>query len=158
VSGCGTINGSVLVDPGGSVQADCGGMLTFTGSVTNNGVWSAVNGSVLESYGSVVNNGLINILGGNTNFHDGFINNGAVLDSNSIPRIVSISVAGSDVAISFTTVKSLTHILYYTTDLMNPIWFPLGKFTGSGGITNITHPGAAVVSQRFYRARLVVPP
>ncbi|HUK83103.1 MAG TPA: hypothetical protein VLZ12_10795 [Verrucomicrobiae bacterium] len=157
LSGCGTINGSVLVDPGGIVQADCGGALTFTGIVTNNGDLVAVNGSVLESYATVVNNGLINVLGGNTNFHSGFINNGVVLDSNSIPRIVSILAIGSDIGITFTTASNLTDIVEYKDDLVNPGWSPLTNVVGTGGITNVTDLGAAALTQRFYRVRLVVP-
>jgi len=158
LSGCGTINGNVLVDAGGAILADCGGTLTFTSSVTNNGIWSAVNGSVLESYGSVVNNGLINILNGKTNFLDGFINNGVVLDSNNIPRILSISVAGSDLQVAFTTVGGLTHVVEYTTDLVSPSWTLVTNVAGLGGITNVTDLGAAVLTQRFYRVHLVVPP
>jgi len=49
-----------LVDgAGGSMISDCGGTLSVTGTVTNNGVMEAVNGGTLESYGLVVNNGLI---------------------------------------------------------------------------------------------------
>jgi T5SS/PEP-CTERM-associated repeat protein/uncharacterized repeat protein (TIGR03803 family) len=78
LTGCGTINGSVVVDPGGTVQAACGGTLTFGSIVTNNGTMRAINGSTLEAYGLVVNNGIIDISGGKTNFHGGFINNGTV--------------------------------------------------------------------------------
>src|SRR5206468_2765140 len=43
LSGCGTIIGAVVVDPGGSVVTDCGGGsgLTFANGVENNGVMSA---------------------------------------------------------------------------------------------------------------------
>ncbi|MGA2137433.1 MAG: hypothetical protein ABSH14_01080 [Verrucomicrobiia bacterium] len=157
LSGCGTITGSVLVDAGGTVLADCGGTLTFTDIVTNNGSWKAVNGSVLESYGPVVNNGLMNVLDGHTNFLAGFVNNGVVLDSNSLPRIVSVSLVGPDVGISFTTVSNFTHVVEFTGDLVSQGWAPLFSFTGSGGLTNVTDPGVAVLTQRFYRVRLVVP-
>src|SRR5664280_360480 len=50
LTGCGTISGSVLVDPGGQVTVDCGGLLTFTGTITNNGTMRAINGSALEAY------------------------------------------------------------------------------------------------------------
>jgi hypothetical protein len=77
---------------------------------------NAVNGSTLESYGSVVNNGLINILSGHTNFHAGFINNGLVLDADSIPQIVSILITGHDVEIRFTTSAGATYIPEYRTN------------------------------------------
>ena len=79
LTGCGTINGNVLVE--GTVLADCGGNLVFTGTVTNNATMKAINGSTLEFFGPVVNNGLIDAIGGNTNFHAGVINNGVILDS-----------------------------------------------------------------------------
>src|SRR5205823_1248468 len=47
LTGCGTINGAVVVDAGGTVLIDCGGTMTFTGSITNNGTMRAINGSVL---------------------------------------------------------------------------------------------------------------
>lgn len=157
LSGCGTINGSVEVDPGGAVLADCGGALTFTGIVTNNGSLKAVNGSVLESYGPVVNNGVINVLDGNTNFHSGFVNNGVVLDSSSIPQIVSVSVLGPDVEVRFTTSSGPTYYLEFTSDLVSAGWTPLIGFIGPGGIVGVIDPGAAARLQRFYRVRLVVP-
>jgi T5SS/PEP-CTERM-associated repeat protein len=83
LSGCGTVNGDIIVRPGGTVLADCGGTLTFTGIVTNRGIMRAVNGSVLESYGPLVNDpmGVLIIISGSTNFHSTFINNGTVLNS-----------------------------------------------------------------------------
>ena len=158
LSGCGTINGSVLVDPGGTVLADCGGTLTFTGTVTNNGSWKAVNGSVLEAFGPVVNNGLINVIDGHTNFLGGFVNNGVVLTADNLPQIVSVSRLGADVGITFTTINTLTHVVEFTSNLVSQGWAPLLSFTASGGITNMTDSGAASLPQRFYRVRLVVPP
>jgi hypothetical protein len=158
LSGCGTINGSVLVDAGGIVLADCGGTLTFTGIVTNNGSWKTVDGSVLESYGPVVNNGVINVINGNTNFHSGFINNGVVLASNSIPQIISVSVVGSGVEVTFTTSSSPTYILEFTSDLVTGTWTPLIGFTGMGGDVTLTDFEALLQTQRFYRVQLVVPP
>ncbi len=157
LSGCGTINGSVLVDAGGAVVANCGGTLTFTGIVTNNGVWTALNGSTFESYGPVVNNGLINVLNGNTNFHAGFVNNGIVLTSNSIPQIISITAAGSNIEVQFTTAAKLLYILEYTSDLVASNWTPLIGFTGPGGNVTVTDFNALLQPQRFYRVHMMVP-
>jgi T5SS/PEP-CTERM-associated repeat protein len=95
LTGCGTVDGNVVVDLGGTVQVDCGGTLTFTGIVTNNGTMRAINGSVLEAYSNVVNNGLIDIADGTTNFHGGFINNGVVCSQLTNTITTSISPAGS---------------------------------------------------------------
>ncbi len=157
LSGCGTINGSVLVDAGGAVVANCGGTLTFTGVVTNNGAWTALNGSTFESYGPMVNNGLINVLNGNTNFHAGFVNNGILLTSNSIPQIVSITAAGSNIEVQFTTAAQLLYILEYTTDLVTGSWTPLIGYTGQGGNVTLTDFNALLQPQRFYRVHMMVP-
>ena len=156
LSGCGTVNGSVLVDAGGAVVADCGGTLTFTGIVTNNGAWTALNGSVFESYGPMVNNGLINALNGNTNFHAGFVNNGILLTSNSIPQIVSITADGSNIDVQFTTVAKLMYILEYTSDLVAGNWTPLIGYTGQGGNVTLTDFNALLQPQRFYRVHMLV--
>jgi hypothetical protein len=155
--GCGTINGNVVIDPGGTVLADCGGTLTFTGVVTNNGVMKAVGGSTLETYGSLVNNGLINVLPGNTNFHAGFINNGLVLDTDSIPQIVSIRSIGQDVEIQFTTSARATYIPEYRTDMLTGNWIPRPCVVSLGGTTGMLDVGAALLPQKFYRVRLEVP-
>jgi hypothetical protein len=157
LSGCGTINGTVVVDVGGRVIADCGGSLTFTGVITNNGVMKAVNGSTLESYGLVVNNGVINLLSGHTNFHAGFINHGIVLDESSIPQIVSMEAIGQDVEFWFTTGAGPTYILESRTDFSSGNWIPLLGVVGIGGNVGVLDPGAALLPQKFYRVRLVVP-
>lgn len=158
LTGCGTINGSVLVDAGGTATSDCGGTLTFTGIVTNNGVLQAINGSVLESYASVVNYGVINVMNGQTNFHSGIVNYGVVLTSDSIPHIVSVSVVRSNVWISFTTVSGMQYFLEDTTDLAGENWTPVIGFIGTGGIMTVIDKNAAVLPKRFYRIRLVIPP
>jgi len=158
LSGCGTVNGSVLVDAGGLIQAHCGGTLTFTGIVTNNGTWIATNGNVFQAYGPVVNNGLINILDGNTNFLGGFVNNGILVDQASIPQIVSLTVAGSDVQIEFTTGPKVIYILEYTGDIVAPSWTPLIGLTGEGGNVILTDFDATQQTQRYYRVHMMVPP
>jgi hypothetical protein len=158
LSGCGTINGSVLIDDGGTVIADCGGTLTFTGVVTNNGTWTALNGSTFESYGPVVNNGLINVLDGHTNFVGGFVNNGIVLDQDSIPQIVSVTAIGSNVQIEFTTAPKLLYILEYSSDIVTPNWTPLIGVIGPGGNVTLADFGATQHTQRFYHVHMTLPP
>ena len=87
LTGCGTINGSVVVDAGGAVHANCTN-LVFNSSVTNNGAM-VVDGAVLETFGTFVNNGKIFLLnGGTTNFHGTFVNNGVILKGN-----IQVSIA-----------------------------------------------------------------
>jgi T5SS/PEP-CTERM-associated repeat protein len=158
LTGCGTIEGSVVVNPGGTVLANCDGTLAFTGIVTNNGTMQALNGSVLESYGLIVNNGVIDIRGGTTNFPGGFINNGIVITTNNFPVITTIQVVGSDVEISVKTGNGSTYIFEETTNLTGASWTPVIEFTGTGSVTTFIDPGAATLPQRFYRVGLVPSP
>jgi T5SS/PEP-CTERM-associated repeat protein len=158
LTGCGTIEGSVVVNPGGTVVANCGGTLTFTGIVTNNGTMQALNGSVLEAYSNFVNNGIIDIRGGTTNFPGGFINNGIVITTNNFPVITAIQVVGSDIEVSVTTGSGSTYVFEEATNLTGGNWTPIIEFTGPGGVVTFIDSGAATLPQRFYRVGLVPSP
>ena len=163
LTGCGTINGVVVVDAGGSVAANCGGALTFTSSVTNNGIMHAENGSVLESYGPVVNNGLIDIMDGTTNFHSTFVNNGTIVGA-SYFRVVGLTKQGNDVKIAWTAVGGRRYVAQasmgdsnggYTnnfTDLILPFTVP---GTSLSATNYLDVGGATNAPSRFYRVRLV---
>src|SRR5262249_1003483 len=79
LEGCGTVEGDVQVDPGGTVLINCG-KLTFRGTLTNNAsLWPFI-GRVPETQGLLVNNGLLIVQNSAvTNFPGGFINNGTIL-------------------------------------------------------------------------------
>jgi T5SS/PEP-CTERM-associated repeat protein len=79
LAGCGTIDGSVVVEYGGKVRANCGGALDFTGSVTNNGIIHVRDGTTLNFYGPVVNNGVIEARKGHLLFWSGLQNNGKIV-------------------------------------------------------------------------------
>jgi T5SS/PEP-CTERM-associated repeat protein len=158
LTGCGTVEGSVVDNPGGTIVANCGGTLTFTGIVTNNGTMQALNGSVLEAYALVVNNGIIDIRAGTTNFHGGFINNGIVITTNNFPVITAIQAVGPDVKVSVHTGNGSTYLFEETTNLTTGTWTPIIEFYGTGGIINFIDPGAATLPQRFYRIGLVPSP
>ena len=158
LTGCGTINGNVLVDTGGTVLANCG-TLTFSGIVTNNGTMRAIEGSVLEAYGTVVNNGTIDIINGATNFHGGFINsnNGTVLTATSV-QISKVSISGQDVVIQVPSVTGHTYQLQYTTSLTPANWTNTGApQSGTGGALTFTDSDGAAYTQRFYRVDVTAP-
>jgi hypothetical protein len=159
LTGCGTVTGNVVVDSGGTVFANCGGKLTFTGAVTINGTMRAINGSILEAYGPVVNNGTIDIInGGVTNFHSGFTNNGTVLDAKSV-RISQASKSALDFVIRIPSVVGHTYQLQYTTSLTPANWTNTGASQAgtTGGVLTFTDPGGATNSQRFYRVDVTAP-
>ena len=80
LAGCGTINGNVVVDPGGAVQANCGSAINFSGGIlTNNGTITASNSTVLNFNLPVVNNGVINATGGSVHFFSTLTGSGSVL-------------------------------------------------------------------------------
>jgi hypothetical protein len=159
VNGCGTINGAVLVNQGGTVLADCDGTLTFTGILTNNGILRAENGSVLEAFGPVVNNGLIDIIDGATNFHSTFINNGTVADASTF-RIVSITKEGNDIRVTWSTVSGRTNVLQVTGGSYSNSFTALGPAILVPGLnvslTNYLDSGAVTAAPAlFYRVKLV---
>jgi hypothetical protein len=158
LSGCGTISGTVVVDPGGLVQADCGGTLTFSGSVTNNGTMRAINGSVLEAYGIVVNNGTIDVINGGTSFHGGFVNNGTVWSASSV-QASQASVSGQDFVVQVPSVTNHTYQLEYTASLTPTNWIDTGASQpGTGGVLTFTDPGGATnLPARFYRVDCTAP-
>jgi len=161
VTGCGTIDGSVVVDPGGTIQADCGGSLTFTGIVINNGTLRASNGSVLEFYGPVVNNGLIDLSGGAAIFHSLFINNGSIIEPAPAFQITGIVQQSNNILITWMSSPGQTNELQvtpggpggtYSTNNFTPI-FTVTNTVGS--VTNYLDIGVATNSSRYYRVRLV---
>jgi fibronectin-binding autotransporter adhesin len=156
VSGCGTINGNVTVDPGGVVAASCGGKLTFSDTVTNNGTIQVVSGTALESYGTFVNNGVLDLSdGGPTNFLGAFINNGSVVNG---PSVV---ISGNDVIVKmaarFFGFGPHFYQFQYTQSLSSN-WTaatPLQPTLFSGQVVTFTDIGGATNQpSRFYRLRI----
>jgi hypothetical protein len=162
LTGCGTINATtVTLDAGATVLANCGATLTFSGSFAYNyGVIRVLDGGVFEAYSTLLNYGVIDALNGSAIFHSGFLNEGVVLTSNSVPVISSIQAVPPDVQISFSTSGGgATYGVAYTTNFVNAIWTTLtNNISGTGGIITVTDPGAALLPQRYYKAYLAVPP
>ena len=159
LSGCGTINGAVTVDAGGTILADCGGVLNFANGVVNNGTMSAINGSVLEASGPVVNNGILDLInGGGTNFSGGFINNGTVLDARSV-MISQAGTTGPDFVVQIPSLANHTYQVQVTDSLTPPNWTGLGASqSGNGNVLTFTDPGAMTnASARFYRVDVTAP-
>ena len=151
LTGCGTVNGDVQVDPGGKVVVSCGG-LTFNGTVTNNGAMAAFNRNVLAANGLVVNNGLIIFQEGATNFQGGFINQGRLINAGDT-GIQSVGLSGTDFLVTIQSVAGLTYELQYTDSLNAPQpWPPAGQpQKGNGNAITLVDPGGATATQRFYQ-------
>ena len=163
LTGCGTIIGNVTVDAGGTLLADCGGNLTFTGILTNNGIMHAQNGSMLKAFGPVVNNGIIDIMDGPTNFSGGLVNNGTIVDA-SYFRVTSITKQSNSLNIAWATVGGRSYVVQTNaplpgdsftnnfSDFTGPIDFP-GTTLGSTNYFDVG--GATNMPSRYYRVRLV---
>ena len=75
-----------------------------------------------------------------------------------VPRITSLAVVGSDARISFDTGTNLPYVVEYKNDLASGDWESLTNLTSAGGLLTVIDPGAAALSRRFYRIRLVISP
>ena len=129
LTGCGTINGNVLVDSGGTVLANCpGGQLALTGIVTNNATMIATNGATLAFAGLVVNNGLIDTTAGSVQFTGGLINNGTITPGVVAQFSASPTNGTAPLFVTFTETSTGTITNWY--------W----DF-GDGATTNIAGPG-----------------
>jgi T5SS/PEP-CTERM-associated repeat protein len=111
LTGCGTINGSMVVESGGTVLADCGGALAFTGMVTNNGTMTVVNDTTINFYGPVVNDGVIDSIAGNVQFFGGLQNNGVILPRS---QITAIGNEGNDIRVTWTCLGGRSYVLQST--------------------------------------------
>jgi hypothetical protein len=161
--GCGTINGNVVVDKGGTAVANSGCTLAFNGIVTNNGIMHAENGSVLKSYGgAVVNNGIVDIQDGTTNFAQ-FANNGTVVGATYF-RVVNISRQANDINLTWTTVGGRSYVVQtnspppsssYTNNFadLSPMIAVPGTTLGTTNYLDVG--GATNFPSRYYRVRLV---
>jgi uncharacterized repeat protein (TIGR03803 family) len=164
LTGCGTIEGNVTIDPGGTVLANCGGTLTFSGIVTNNGTMLAVNSTALQADGPVVNNGLIVATNGTAVFLGGLVNNGVVVTNGSSlteadVQISSIARLGSKIIVQIPSVTCATYQLQVTPSLQPPAWTNLNASqSGTGGILSFTDTGEATNRPgRFYRIDITLP-
>jgi T5SS/PEP-CTERM-associated repeat protein len=157
VTGCGTINGVVVIDTGGTVLADCSPFV-FGQNVTNNGTLRAINGSVLEAYGTVVNSGTIDAINGFTNFHGAFINNGTVLDASSV-KISQVRKSGQDFIVQIPSITGHTYQLQFSPSMMPTNWTNTGASqSGTGGVLTFTDFGGATnTPARFYRVDVTAP-
>lgn len=72
----------------------------------------------------------------------------------TLTRFTSITVAGTNVALQFTTVSNQFYIIESRDVLSAGPWNPVtNNVPGSGGIAFVTNRVSAAISQRFYRVR-----
>jgi uncharacterized repeat protein (TIGR03803 family) len=139
-SGCGTV---FRISPGGSYTS----LYSFAGS-PNDGA---------QPYDGVVQGSDGNFYG--TTFAGGTNNRGAVfkliiLLSPPANQINAVQPAGSDVAVSVSSVAGETYQLQFTTDLTSGNWSNLAglSVTNSiGALMTLTNLGGALLPQGFYR-------
>ncbi len=77
-------------------------------------------------------------------------------DPSSALRITSIVTNGPDIVISFTTCSNKVYDAQYNDDLTTSNWNGfVTNIPGTGAIVSTNDPGAASLTNRFYRVRLV---
>jgi autotransporter family porin len=147
LTGCGTVNGSVVVDAGGTVRANCTN-LVFNSDVTNNGTM-VVDSAVLETFGTFVNNGKIFFLnGGTTNFHGAFINNGAILDGR-LPLTITRDGSGG-LFVRYAGAPDITYRLQRAVSVLGP-WSDVATNTVPPSGLVEYHEMAPPLGKGFYR-------
>jgi uncharacterized protein (AIM24 family) len=159
LTGCGDINGEVQVDAGGTVLANCGGTLTFSRYVNNDGIIEVVNGSALVADDQVFNYGLI-VTNGHTEFNGGLfnVNSGCVLAEQDV-QISSITRSGNNIIVQIPSGSCGAYQLQVTPSLKPEAWTNLGApQSASGGLlTFIDTGGATNRPSRFYRIDITLP-
>lgn len=155
LTGCGTINGDVVVDAGGQVIAGGGGCtLTINGTVTNNGTMWAINGNVLQVNGLVVNQGTVIYNTNGFKFND-VLNSGLIIDAGST-TISQIYRSDADLVVKIPSVVGLNYQLVFAKSLNSgstPL--PIGSPTaGTGGTLTLIDPGGAADHSRFYQVQI----
>lgn len=73
--------------------------------------------------------------------------------------IAAIQTVGADVEVSVTTGSNRLYRIDRTSSLTNSVWTTVtNNILGTGGIVTVIDPGAAVLSNRYYRATMLPPP
>ena len=72
------------------------------------------------------------------------------------PVMLGVTLAGSDVRVSFTTLAGRSYRVERTDNLISGPWSTVANsISGSGGTVQITHSNGAAAPRRFYRAGLL---
>jgi len=89
----------------------------------------------------------------------GIVSSSAILaiDENSLrPRITALTTAGSNVAISFTSLSGRFYRVEFRDDVAAGSWLTaVGYVAGTGGVVQAIHLGGAGAASRFYRVRIL---
>jgi hypothetical protein len=159
LTGCGTIEGNVTIDPGGTMQTLCDPIIV-EGIVTNNGTIIAANGDSINFDGPVVNSGQINAITGRVEFLGGLSGTGVVFTATNT-QISGITQSGNNISIQIPSVPdaSVLYQLQVTPSLTPAAWTNLSASqSGTGGVLTFTDFGAATNGpSRFYRIYVTAP-
>ena len=143
LTGCGTISGTVTIDQGGTVQADCGDTLNFFGAVTNHGTITALNGTFINFYGPVVNSGVLNGSNGNVQFFSTVQNSGSLQTNNMAARPALVTLynftGGADGALPRAGLVQASDGNFYGTTRYGGTnnYGTVFRITSAGAFTNI---------------------
>jgi autotransporter-associated beta strand protein len=151
---CGTINGAVVNN--GTIDSDCGGVLTITGNVTNNGTTRITDGGSIVANGVFTNNGILDIMTGNSALPANFVNNGTVLNS-SLVKVKSLAMTATGLTVSIQTYPGHTYQLQSEASLTGSTWADVTSNvttqTDGNGVMTFSIINLAPGSQ-FYRIQV----
>ena len=72
----------------------------------------------------------------------------------TLPRFIAINVAGTNVALKFSTVTNQSYIVESRDDLVVSLWTTVtNNVPGNGGTMTVTNRVPPNLTQRFYRVR-----
>jgi rhamnogalacturonan endolyase len=150
VSGAIAGSASVSVSSGAVLYLD-GGTLSVSGSITNSGTVKLSGNATISLSSTFTNNGVLDLIDGLQNLPAGFVNNGTVLNANSV-QVKQVGLNGSGFSLTIEGYAEHTYQLQNATSLVAPIsWTNVGAAqTGTGGALIFSDAGANGTNG-FYR-------
>jgi fibronectin-binding autotransporter adhesin len=127
-----------------------GGLLSVSGTVTNNGIFKMSGTPGLSLTGRFINNGVLDLINGPSSLPPNFVNNGTVLNAGNV-AVQQASLTGTAFSATIQSYAEHTYQLQRSNSLTNPTWTNIGSaHAGTGSSLEFTDPGATG-TQAFYQ-------
>jgi len=143
--------GRLTVGSGGDPAATFAGTLAGIGSIQVNGILRLVGDASIAPGVTFTNNGTLDVMTWSGVLPAGFVNLGTVLDRQAL-AIDSLTLENSNVIVKIHGYLGHGYQLQYRDDLGSGDWQDWGAAVdGSDAVLQLTHPGGAASTGRFYR-------
>ena len=149
MTGYGTIAGTLVNDA--TIQGS-GGLLSITGSATNNGTMRFATGSTLVATGRFINNRLLYLRAGGQTVPALLVNNGLVMDTSSV-SVTGFTKVSAALKLTYNSLAGKHYQLQRSDTFAPGLWHNVvASQLGTGGPLTVTDPtGVAAAKTRFYR-------